>query len=76
MTGRMSDGEGELTVATVYALPDCDMHKQMFDVKVTAAYDAMVPALGAFGYLCEDCFRRHGPGRLGTGIGQRLVVSA
>lgn len=71
------DGDEELTVATVYGkLPNCDYHKQVYgDPTVTAQYDAMVPSLGMFGYLCEYCFQKHGPGRLGTGIGQRLVVA-
>ena len=37
-----------------------------------AHYDARTRS-GRWGYLCGEHFRQHGPGRLGIGLGHRLV---
>jgi hypothetical protein len=42
----------------------------------TAHYDASVPLYGGtWANLCDDHFFELGPGRLGTGYGQKLVLS-
>ena len=65
------------TVAVVAALPDCDIHRQMFGSTVPAAYDAATNLPGApWAYMCADCFPRFGPGRLGLGVGQKLEVTS
>lgn len=38
-----------------------------------AVYDARTK-MGPWAYQCESCFLIHGPGQLGTGFGQRLVL--
>lgn len=64
------------TTAQVGELPDCDMHLRLFDAHVPAAYDAATTLPGGpWAYLCDECFRRHSPGRLGLGHGQRLVLA-
>lgn len=61
------------TVAAVTALPDCDVHRQLFDVQVPARYDGVVSVPGmAWVHMCGDCFPRFGAG-LGRGRGQKLV---
>lgn len=51
-------------------LPDCDLCETQ-GVKRMALYDAKTKG-GPWAYLCQDHFDRIGPGRLGTGFGQRL----
>lgn len=36
-----------------------------------AAYDARIPYIGSWAFLCEDCFKKHNC-QLGIGRGQRL----
>ena len=64
------------TVAYVPALPECNFcrmdgigSKAEFDFRTTAG-----PRPGSWAYGCEEHFRSFGPGRLGTGYGQHLVV--
>lgn len=59
----------------VAALPPCSIHFERFRQSVDAHYDAKT-IWGPWAYLCETCFKRYGPGRLGTGFAQRLVVKA
>lgn len=61
----MKDG----TEARVAKLPPCDIDPS----HGPAGYDAKTTE-GPWGYLCEPCFAVHGVG-LGTGLGQRLVVT-
>ena len=56
------------TEATVERMPACDIH----GAGVKASYDAKTKQ-GPWGFLCEDCFQKHGIG-LGTGLGQRLIL--
>ncbi len=53
--------------AKVSVLPKCDLCQN------TASYDARTK-MGPWGYLCEDCFEKVGPSKLGTGYGQRLIL--
>ena len=53
----------------VASLPNCDLCGQQ------AQYDAKT-TMGPWANLCELCFAEYGPGRLGTGYGQRLVVKS
>jgi hypothetical protein len=53
----------------VSSLPNCDLCGQQ------AHYDAKT-VMGPWANLCELCFAEYGPGRLGTGYGQRLVVKS
>jgi hypothetical protein len=56
--------------AEITQYPDCDF------CGVIAHYDAMVPLYGgSWAYLCDEHFFQLGPGRLGTGYGQKLVLS-
>ena len=54
-------------------LPQCDLCETV-GVKHAAEYDAKT-RLGPWAYLCRDHFDRVGPGRLGTGFGQKLWVA-
>jgi hypothetical protein len=54
-------------VKIAYA-PACDL------CGAEAAYDAKSKA-GPWGYMCESCWRVHSVGKLGTGYGQRLIVT-
>lgn len=58
------------TEATVERLPACDVCGS----GTTAKYDAKTKA-GPWGFLCQQCFDKHGIG-LGTGKGQRLIQKA
>jgi hypothetical protein len=63
------------TEVTVAKLPPCDIHiayRNRNDVE--AKYDGKTTQ-GPWAYMCQACFDEHGVG-LGTGLGQRLVVSA
>lgn len=51
--------------------PDCDLCLGR-GATTEAHYDAAT-VFGAWGYLCEEDFKRYGVG-LGTGKGQRLVL--
>jgi len=55
-------------------LPDCDTCK-MQGKRSKAEYDAKTYR-GPWAYMCEDCWSVFAavPGKLGTGIGQRLIV--
>lgn len=64
---------------TVSQLPECDFHKQR-GVSVPGLYDAKTD-FGPWANMCENCMRLYGPWddstgtpRLGTGVGQRLVL--
>lgn len=70
------DTKTDDTIAVVDAYPDCDVHKQVFGVSgVPAAYDAPLKANGAGAYLCQTCWPKWSTGRLGLGLGQRLVLA-
>lgn len=65
----MMNPEPELVVAFVEQFPHCD-----FDASHDlAVYDA-VTRLGPWAFMCELCYQKYGTGRLGTGIGQRLML--
>jgi hypothetical protein len=66
-----SDG----TVARVDSLPSCDFCKMNMDHPTAAAYDGTTTS-GQWAYMCDAHFAAHGPGRLGLGIAQRLLVTA
>jgi NAD-dependent SIR2 family protein deacetylase len=57
------------TQAVVLELPRCDICQDSTE----ASYDAKT-WLGPWAYLCELHFRTHAPGKLGLGVGQRLVT--
>lgn len=50
-------------------IPDCDLCKD----GTPAEYDSRLPGYG-WGYVCADHWRRYGPGQLGIGHAQRLVL--
>ena len=56
----------EGTEVEMGAMPTCDFCSK------TAGYDGKTK-MGAWAYMCERCFQRHGVG-LGVGRGQRLVL--
>lgn len=59
----------------VYRLPLCDfIEEHEKDQPVPqASYDART-TFGPWAYMCEEHYQKYGPGRLGTGYGQRLVL--
>lgn len=58
------------TTVTVSSLPNCDVCSQA-GRQVPAEFDAKTK-FGPWAYLCRKHFQAVGPGRLGTGYGQRL----
>lgn len=57
------------------AIPDCDVCKMENNLSTPAVYDARLPgAGGSWGYVCQRHFDQLGPGSLGTGNGQRLIL--
>lgn len=58
----------------VSVLPDCDLCKAR-GIVTPASYDAKLDALdGHWGFVCQLHFDIYGPGELGTGLAQRLMV--
>jgi hypothetical protein len=51
----------------VSVLPKCDFCNE------TAKYDARTK-VGQWAYMCTECFKKHGVGKLGTGYGQEFVL--
>jgi hypothetical protein len=64
----MTDMESDLVEARVHTMPFCDFHDHC-----TAQYDFKTTS-GPWGNGCENAFREYGIG-LGTGLGQKLVLS-
>jgi hypothetical protein len=60
------------TEVTVTQLPTCDICKAD-GMQVDAEYDAKT-VFGPWANMCRRCYVTYGPGRLGTGYGQRLVL--
>lgn len=54
---------------TVIKRPDCALCKE----KTPAHYDAQT-IFGSWAYLCCTCFLKYTRGKLGTGVGQRLIL--
>ena len=54
-------------------LPPCDIHFHRRGETVDAQYDAKT-SFGPWAYMCQECMDKFGPGRLGTGYGQKLVL--
>ena len=52
---------------SVALLPKCDFCGN------TAEYDART-SFGPWANMCEQDFQQYGPGRLGTGYGQKLIA--
>ena len=63
----------EGTVAYVATMPMCDICTVNGDPTVPAQYDAKTTE-GPWANLCITHFRLYGPGKLGTGLGQKLVL--
>ena len=61
------------TTAVVAEMPMCDVCKINGDPTVPAQYDARTNE-GPWMNLCVTHFTLHTPGKLGTGIGQKLVL--
>lgn len=77
---QTSDGKGVMDgqTATVTELPLCDIHKHEHKQEVPAEYDARIVS-GTWAYVCGPCFvlcTTHNGSRLGTGVAQKLVVTA
>lgn len=56
-----------MTTVKVNVLPACNF------CRFPARYDALVPALGKWAYMCTACGTSAGV-RLGLGVGQELVL--
>lgn len=59
------------TKVTVTALPPCDLHNGAH----SAQYDIKLPTYGTWANVCEAGYRQFGSPELGTGLGQRLVLT-
>ena len=59
----------------VLRIPPCDMclHEGRIDI-FPAAYDGKLKSRSSWAYMCEEHWRSHGIGNLGTGYGQKLVL--
>jgi hypothetical protein len=65
-----------VTVGTVSVLPTCDICARN-GITSTARYDGKRQDEGqGWAYMCFECYRRHGTGRLGNGEGQYLITWA
>lgn len=63
------------TEVTMRELPDCDVcPTRGVSPAGEASYDGKT-VYGPWAYMCEPCWAAVGVGRLGTGYGQRLVLS-
>lgn len=60
-------------IAYVDSIPLCSLPTAHQIRPVDAEYDALIPALGVWGYICQAHFEWYGCS-LGTGKGQRLVL--
>jgi len=58
------------TQVEVTKIPPCDVCRQN-EIERDAKYDART-LYGSWAFLCQEHFDSIGPGRLGTGYGQRL----
>jgi len=65
------------TEVTVRRLPDCDVCKfeTPGEKPRPAAYDGKT-IHGPWANMCEEHWKSHGVGRLGTGFGQRLILKS
>lgn len=57
-------------IAVVSHRPMCD-----FDCGRESRFDGATK-MGPWAYMCVECWLTHGIGRLGTGYGQKLALSA
>lgn len=57
----------------VEVLPHCDLCKAFGQLPTEAEYDAKT-LQGPWAFMCDQHWRFHGVGCLGTGYGQRLVL--
>lgn len=71
----MAKKEPEGSTAIVAELPMCGICTMNGDPTVPAQYDGSVNG-GSWAFMCVTHFTLYGPGRLGTGIAQRLVVES
>lgn len=60
------------TEVTMITIPPCDFTHDPATPRVPAEYDAKT-VMGPWAYMCQAHFDKYGPGRLGTGYGQRLI---
>ena len=69
-----TDGKTMAEQVKMIELPACDICKAQ-GRKQTAEYDAKT-ASGPWAYMCQLCWSMFSayPGKLGTGMGQRLVL--
>lgn len=53
-------------------IPDCDIHKATGDVHPATHDGATI--MGPWAYMCDAAWAKYGPGRTGTGMGQKLIL--
>ena len=58
------------TTATVARIPSCDF------CKAPAKYDSKMRTRSSWAFMCEGHWTVFGVGRLGLGLGQRLILPA
>ncbi len=61
-----------MKTARVPEIPNCN-YCQKDGNATPAVYDCRT-VYGHWAYLCEEHFTEYGPGRLGLGLGQKLVL--
>jgi hypothetical protein len=63
------------TIAEVSKIPNCDLCKKMGRGENPASYDGAIRTNGnPWAFMCEECWTLFGTGKLGLGLGQRLVL--
>lgn len=72
--GEVSVRPSAVTVATISALPNCDLCARDGIIS-TARYDGVIKGeRNGWANMCLGCYRRHGTRRLGNGEGQYLIT--
>lgn len=64
---------GTVAIMTDGRLPDCDLCEAAARAPCSARYDAQRHG-GGWAFMCPDCYVLAGSGKLGLGLGQRLVT--
>ena len=65
------DLRGDKLMAVFWSGSDkCDICKADLH-NVLSFYDSKMKSRSAWALMCDDCYKEHGIGKLGTGLGQR-----
>jgi hypothetical protein len=61
-------------VVEVATVPECNLCRFRAEKSVPSRFDAYVPTVGTWAYVCPSCYMSEGC-RIGTGAGQVLFVA-